>query len=95
MKVEASYPNNGRGPTGGNQPWRRHRRLTGSSRNDSGASRQQQSCRTQHTGSWHTRRVRTETSDSCWERLHPDHAVLMMSVTKDELRTAPEFRTTR
>jgi sporulation protein YlmC with PRC-barrel domain len=25
----------------------------------------------------------------------PDHAVLMMSVTKDELRTAPEFRTTR
>jgi sporulation protein YlmC with PRC-barrel domain len=25
----------------------------------------------------------------------PDHAVLMMSVTKDELRTAPEFRATR
>ena len=25
----------------------------------------------------------------------PDHAVLTMSVTKDELRTAPEFRTTR
>jgi sporulation protein YlmC with PRC-barrel domain len=28
-------------------------------------------------------------------RSTPDHAVLMMSVTKDELRTAPEFRTTR
>jgi sporulation protein YlmC with PRC-barrel domain len=25
----------------------------------------------------------------------PDHAVLLMSVTKDELRKAPEFRTTR
>jgi sporulation protein YlmC with PRC-barrel domain len=25
----------------------------------------------------------------------PNHAVLMMSVTKDELRTAPDFRTTR
>jgi hypothetical protein len=25
----------------------------------------------------------------------PNHAVLMMSVTTDELRTAPEFRTTR
>ena len=25
----------------------------------------------------------------------PNHAVLMMSVTKDELRTAPEFRATR
>jgi sporulation protein YlmC with PRC-barrel domain len=25
----------------------------------------------------------------------PDHTVLMMSVTKDELRTAPEFRTAR
>ena len=28
-------------------------------------------------------------------RSTPDHAVLMMSVTKDELRTVPEFRTTR
>jgi sporulation protein YlmC with PRC-barrel domain len=28
-------------------------------------------------------------------RSTPDHAVLMMSVTKDELRTAPEFRATR
>jgi sporulation protein YlmC with PRC-barrel domain len=28
-------------------------------------------------------------------RSTPDHAVLMMSITKDELRTATEFRTTR
>ncbi|WP_249688783.1 PRC-barrel domain-containing protein [Microvirga sp. 3-52] len=28
-------------------------------------------------------------------RSTPDHAVFIMSVTKDELRTAPEFRTTR
>jgi sporulation protein YlmC with PRC-barrel domain len=28
-------------------------------------------------------------------RSTPDHAILMMSVTKDELRTAPEFRATR
>jgi hypothetical protein len=42
-----------------------------------------------------TYRVQFQVKINTRSRSTPDHAVLMMTITKDELRVAPEFRPLR
>ena len=88
-----------RGPIGKSQSWRWLGRLT-VSRNGGTAGRLQQSLPVAYGCEQRTSPAAPETqrmgqASAGGSGSTPDHAILLMSITKDELQAAPEFRAAR